>query len=285
MTQFLQLTINGILAGGIYALISMGLTLIFGVMQIINFAHGEFLMLSMYATFWLASLYGIDPYVSLLIILPGFYLVGLVFQRTMIDPLLKAPEIAQIFATVGLSIVLQNVVLFVFSADYRTLKSTYSGQSLEMGDLYFAVTRLIAFGFVVFLTLALFWFIKKTFWGKAIRATAQNREAAQLMGINIKKVYSLSMGIGIACVAMAGAVLSPIYSIFPSVGVQFVLIAFVVVVLGGMGNLKGAFLGGIMIGLIEALSGFFIAPPLKTLVYFVMFMLILIFKPTGLFRA
>ena len=263
----------------------MGLTLIFGVMQIINFAHGEFLMLSMYATFWLASLYGMDPYFSLLIILPGFFLLGFIFQKAMIDPLLKAPEIAQIFATVGLSIVLQNIALFFFSADYKTLKSLYSGNSLEMGGLYFAVTRLVAFGFVIFITLVLFWFINNTFWGKTIRAAAQDREAAQLMGINIRKVYSLSMGLGIACVAMAGTVLSPIYSIFPNVGVQFVLIAFVVVVLGGMGNLKGAFLGGLIIGLIEALSGFFIAPPLKTLVYFIMFIMILIFKPTGLFRA
>jgi len=284
LTQFLQLIINGILLGGLYALISMGLTLIFGVMNIINFAHGEFLMLSMYATFWLGSIYGLDPYLSLPIIIPGFFFVGLFFQKSMIDPLIKAPEIAQIFATVGLSIVLQNLALFFFSADYRTLKSTYSGQSLVIGDLYVSVTRLIAFGFVVCITIVLFWFLKNTFWGKAIRATAQNREAAQLMGINIKKVYSISMGIGISCVAIAGAVLSPIYSIFPNVGVQFVLIAFIVVVLGGMGNLKGAFLGGIIIGLIEALSGFFIAPPLKNLVYFIMFILILLLKPTGLFQ-
>jgi branched-chain amino acid transport system permease protein len=262
----------------------MGLTLIFGVMNIINFAHGEFLMLSMYATFWLGSIYGLDPYLSLLIIIPGFFFVGLFFQKSMIDPLIKAPEIAQIFATVGLSIVLQNLALLFFSADYRTLKSTYSGRSLVIGDLYVAVTRLIAFGFVVCITIVLFWFLKNTFWGKAIRATAQNREAAQLMGVNIKKVYSISMGIGISCVAIAGAVLSPIYSIFPNVGVQFVLIAFIVVVLGGMGNLKGAFLGGIIIGLIETLSGFFITPPLKNLVYFIIFILILLLKPTGLFQ-
>ncbi len=278
-----QLIINGLLLGGIYALISVGLTLIFGVLEIINFAHGEFLMLGMYASFWLFQLLGVDPYLGLLIVIPSFFLVGLVVQRIIIQPIIDAPPLNQIFATVGLSIVLQNAALFFWKADYRTVRTDYSSLVLKAGDLMISFPRLVAFVLALTMIAALLIFLKKTYTGKAITALAQQRRAAMLMGININRTYQIAFGIGIACVGAAGAILIPIYYAFPTVGALFVLIAFVVVILGGYNSLVGALVGGLIIGLVEAFSGFFLSPHLKEAVYFVIFILILLFRPTGLF--
>jgi branched-chain amino acid transport system permease protein len=283
LTTVLQLIINGLLLGGMYALISIGLTLIFGVLEIINFAHGEFLMLGMYASYWLFQLYGIDPYLSLLIILPLFFFVGLAVQRMAIQPILTAPALNQIFMTVGLSMVLQNVALFFWTADYRTVKTAYSSVTLKTSGLLISFPRLVAFLLAIGTIVALLIFLKKTYTGKAIRALAQERKAAMLMGINVNRTYQIAFGIGIACVGAAGAMLIPVYFVFPTVGTLFVLIAFVVVILGGYNSLIGALVGGLMIGVVEALSGFFISPHLKEAIYFVIFILILLFRPAGLF--
>ena len=279
----LQLVINGLLLGGMYALISIGLTLILGVLEIINFAHGEFLMLAMYASFWLFQLYGIDPYVSLLIILPLFFFVGVAVQKVTIQPILNAPPLNQIFMTVGLSMVLQNVALFVWTADYRTVKTAYSGLTLKTAGLLISFPRLVAFLLAMGLIAVLLIFLKKTYTGKAIRALAQERKAAMLMGINVYRTYQIAFGIGIACVGAAGAMLIPVYFVFPSVGSLFVLIAFVVVILGGYNSLIGSLVGGLLIGVVESFSGFFISPHLKEAIYFVIFILILLFRPAGLF--
>ena len=279
----LQLVINGLLLGGMYALISIGLTLIFGVLEIINFAHGEFLMLAMYASFWLFQLYGIDPYVSLLIILPLFFFVGVAVQKVTIQPILNAPPLNQIFMTVGLSMVLQNVALFIWTADYRTVKTAYSGLTLKTAGLLISFPRLVAFLLAMGLIAVLLIFLKKTYTGKAIRALAQERKAAMLMGINVYRTYQIAFGIGIACVGAAGAMLIPVYFVFPSVGSLFVLIAFVVVILGGYNSLIGSLVGGLLIGVVESFSGFFISPHLKEAIYFVIFILILLFRPAGLF--
>lgn len=279
----LQLIINGVLLGGMYALISIGLTLIFGVLEIINFAHGEFLMLAMYASYFLFQLYGIDPYLSLLIILPLFFLIGVAVQRVTIQPILNAPPLNQIFMTVGLSMVLQNVALFIWTADYRTVKTTYSVLTLKTAGLLISFPRLVAFLLAMGLIAALLIFLKKTYTGKAIRALAQERKAAMLLGINVHRTYQIAFGIGSACVGAAGAMLIPVYFVFPSVGSLFVLIAFVVVVLGGYNSLIGSLVGGLIIGVVEAFSGFFISPHLKEAICFVIFILILLFKPTGLF--
>jgi branched-chain amino acid transport system permease protein len=279
----LQLAINGLLLGGMYGLISIGLTLIFGVLEIVNFAHGEFLMISMYVAFWLFQLYGIDPYLSMLIILPVFFLIGIVVQRITIQPILNAPPLNQIFMTVGLSMVLQNAALFIWTADYRTLKTSYSALTLKAAGLIISFPRLVAFLLAMALIAALLIFLKRTYTGKAIRALAQERKAAMLMGINVYRTYQIAFGIGIACVGAAGAMLMPVYFVFPSVGSLFVLIAFVVVILGGYNSLVGSLVGGLIIGVVEAFSGFFISPHLKEAIYFVIFILILLFKPTGLF--
>jgi len=282
-TTVIQLIINGLLLGGIYALISIGLTLIFGVVEIINFAHGEFLMLSMYGSYWLFQLYGVDPYVSLLMVIPTFFLIGWAVQRIIIQPIIDAPPLNQIFATVGVSLVLQNVALFLWKADYRTVRTVYSGLSLKTAGLMISFPRLVAFFLALALIAGLLTFLKRTYTGKAIRAIAQQRRAAMLMGIDINRMYKVAFGIGIACVGAAGAMLIPIYYTFPTVGGLFVLIAFVVVILGGYNSLIGALVGGLIIGVVEAFSGFFLSPHLKEAVYFVIFILILLFRPTGLF--
>ncbi|MGA2957931.1 MAG: branched-chain amino acid ABC transporter permease [Thermodesulfobacteriota bacterium] len=279
----LQLIINGLLLGGMYALISIGLTLIFGVLEIVNFAHGEFLMLAMYASYFLFQFYGIDPYLSLLIILPLFFLIGVAVQRATIQPILNAPPLNQIFMTVGLSMVLQNVALFFWTADYRIVKTSYSALTLKTGGLMISFPRLVAFILAMGLIAALLVFLQKTYTGKAIRALAQERKAAMLMGINVYRTYQIAFGIGIACVGAAGAMLIPVYFVFPSVGTLFVLIAFVVVILGGYNSLTGSLVGGLIIGVVEAFSGFFISPHLKEAIYFAIFILILLFRPTGLF--
>lgn len=282
LLNFVQLLINGILLGGIYALISIGLTMIWGVMQIVNFAHGEFLMVAMYATFWLFQLYGMDPYFSLLIVTPLLFLFGVLTQRVIIDPILDAPHVAQIFSTVGLSIVMQNLALFFWKADYRTVRITDSIANVKFQGLIVSFPRLMAFAITLVMVIVLFLFLKKTYLGKALRATADNKRAAHLMGINVGHLYYLALGIGTACVGMAGGILMPMYAVFPTVGGYFVLTAFVVVVLGGMGSLTGAFIGGLIIGVVEAFSGFYLAPALKEVVYFLVFILILVFRPSGL---
>ncbi len=282
LETILQLTINGLLLGGIYALLSIGLTLIFGVLEVINFAHGEFLMISMYLTFWLFQAYGVDPYLSLVIIVPVFFVFGLFIQRLIIRPLLNDPPLNQIFATIGLGLVFQNLALLLFKADYRAVKPSYSNANILMGELIVSLPRLIAFAVAIGIIAALFLFLKKTFTGKAIRALAQQRRAAMLMGINVYRTYGIAFGLGIACVGAAGAVLMPLFFVFPTVGSLFVLIAFVVVILGGYNSLAGTLFAGLIIGVIEGFSGFYISPHLKEVVYFIMFIFILIFKPTGL---
>ena len=279
----LQLIINGVLLGGIYALISIGLTLIFGVLEIVNFAHGEFLMLAMYASYFLFQFYGIDPYLSVLIVLPLFFLIGVAVQRATIQPILNAPPLNQIFMTVGLSMVLQNAALFFWTADYRIVRTSYSALTLRAEGLMVSFPRLVAFLLAMGLIAGLLVFLQKTYTGKAIRALAQERKAAMLMGINVYRTYQIAFGIGTACVGAAGAMLIPVYVVFPSVGALFVLIAFVVVILGGYNSLTGSLVGGLIIGVVEAFSGFFISPHLKEAIYFVIFILILLFRPTGLF--
>jgi branched-chain amino acid transport system permease protein len=237
----------------------------------------------MYAAFWLFQLYGIDPYLSMVIILPLFFFVGVAVQKVTIQPILNAPPLNQIFMTVGLSMVLQNVALFIWTADYRTVKTAYSGLTLKTAGLLISFPRLVAFLLAMGLIAALLIFLKKTYTGKAIRALAQERKAAMLMGINVYRTYQIAFGIGSACVGAAGAMLIPVYFVFPSVGSLFVLIAFVVVILGGYNSLTGSLVGGLIIGVVEAFSGFFISPHLKEAIYFVIFILILLFKPAGLF--
>jgi branched-chain amino acid transport system permease protein len=278
-----QILISGILMGGIYALVSIGLTLVYGVMRVVNFAHGEFLMISMYLSFFVFHYFGIDPYLSIFLVCPVLFLVGVVTQKCIIQHLIDAEHHTQVFATLGLSIALANAALFLWKADYRVVKIPYATASFHLGEMMISFPRLVSFVVAIVITLLLFGFLKFTHIGRAIRATAQDNHGARLMGVNTRKVYVLTLGIGLACVGVAGALLVPIYFVFPAVGLHFVFIAFVVVVMGGMGSTTGALLGGLIIGIVEALSGFYIAPDLKEAVYFIIFIMVLLIRPTGLF--
>jgi branched-chain amino acid transport system permease protein len=277
-----QVLISGILMGGIYALISMGLTLIFGVTRIVNFAHGEYVMLSMYAALVFFTQFNLDPYLAAIPIAVLAFLAGAVTQRLIIQPLLNASHASQVFVTMGLSITLMNVALMIWGADFHSVRSSYEAVVLPLGPWSVGVPRLVAFLVAVGMMAGLLLFLRKTFLGKAITAVSQDRMAALLMGIDVNRVYVMAFGIGIACVGVAGAVLLPIYSVFPTVGSYFGMAAYVVVVLGGFGSMAGALVGGLIIGVVEALSGYFISPGLKEAVYMLIFIAVLVIRPSGL---
>jgi branched-chain amino acid transport system permease protein len=279
-----QLIANGVLLGGVYALISIGLTLIFGIVRVVNFAHGEMLMLGLYATWILAAQFGLHPYLAALPLTVLFFGLGWAMQRTIIQPLMAADPHVQIFATVGVGTALANAALLVFSADLRSVELPWAREPVQILGLA-SVSRgnILAFLVSGAATAGLILFLSRTHLGRAIRAVAQNRYAAPLMGIDVNRIYAFTFGIGAACVGLAAAVLAPLYPAFPTVGSYFVLTAFVVVVLGGMGSLEGAVAGALIVGLVESLAGYYIAPDLKEVVYFVLFIGILIVRPAGLF--
>lgn len=281
--MLLQTLISGILLGGIYALISMGLNMILGVVRIINFAHGEFLMIAMYLSYIFYVWAGMDPYVSAIIVVASLFLIGVLTQKVLIEPILDKPASTKIFVTLGLSIALQNLALMVFDANYLSVQTPYQTAVIKAFGLAISVPRLTAFIIVILVVILLYLFLQKTMVGRAIQAVSMERRAAYLMGINVKRIYLIAFGIGTALVGLAGAMLMPIYSVFPTLGASFVLISFVVVVLGGMGNMFGAFYGGLIIGVIESFAGVLISPGLKEVVYFLIFLLVLIVRPSGIF--
>ncbi|ACL64877.1 inner-membrane translocator [Anaeromyxobacter dehalogenans 2CP-1] len=282
MIVFLQSVLSGLLVGGVYALIGIGLTLIFGVMRVTNFAHGELLMLGMYLA-WLAFTgLHLDPFLSIVLVAPAMFLWGAFLQKSFVNRVLGALPQNQILLTIGLGLIMSNTVMLIFTSDYRILTTTYSSSSYKLAGLSISQPLLYAFLITVAITGALYWFLLKTDTGQAIRATAQDRDAAQLMGINVRRMSVLAFGIGSALAGTAGALISPTYYIFPQVGSAFTLKAFVIVVLGGMGSVVGATLGGIIIGVAESLSAVYIASGLKELVTFVLFLALLLFKPAGL---
>jgi len=282
MMLFLQSTLSGILVGGVYALIGVGLTLIFGVMRVINFAHGDLLMLGMYLTWVLFKFAGLDPYVALLITAPVLFAWGALLQKLFINRVLGALPQNQILLTIGLGLIMSNSVMLVATSDYRILTTSYSSSSYHVAGLSVSQALLASFGVTAAITTALFWFLARTDTGQAIRATAQDRDAAQLMGIDVRRMSVLAFGMGTALAGIAGALLAPTYYIFPQVGGPFTLKAFVVVVLGGMGSVGGATLGGVLIGVTESLAAVYVASGLKELVVYVLFLLVLLLKPAGL---
>ena len=287
MDIFLQLLLNGVLLGGTLAIISIGLTLIFGIVRVVNFAHGEFLMIGLYAVYLMNQHFGLHPYVAIIPAVLLLFGLGAAMQRFIIQPLLSADGHIQIFATVGVSIALMNAALLVFGADVLTV-SNPSGLgvgSMNLGTLRASTGQVLTFMVSLALVGGLHWFLHNTFLGRAVRATAQHRNAAQLMGVNVNRIYIFAFGLGCACLGLASGMIAPQYPVFPTVGTFFVLTAFVIVVLGGLGSLSGALLGSILIGVVDSLAGYYIAPDLKEVVYFLIFLAILIFRPTGLFGA
>jgi branched-chain amino acid transport system permease protein len=283
MRDLAQLVTSTVLLGGVYALIAVGLTLVFGVMRVVNFAHGEFLMLGMYLTFWTFALLGLDPYVALVVALPLLVLVGWLSYRLVMRGVVHASHNVQIFTTVGLSIVLQNAALVLWTGDFRFVRAAHYSTVLRLGGAAFNVGQVVAFAVAVALTAALFAFMKWSYTGRVMRATAQDREAAAVMGIDTDRVYAATWTIGIACVGVAGVLLAPLYPVYPTAGVQFVLIAYVVVVLGGLGDMPGAVLGSLIVAAVEVVGSYVVGTAWKEVLYFLLFIGILVVRPAGLF--
>jgi len=285
MDVFIQTLVSGILIGGIYALVGLGMTLIMGVMRIINLAHGQLMMVAMYITFVLYEFLHIDPYFSLLVSMPALFLVGVLIQKYLLNPLLRIESIIpqnQILMTVGVAMVLTEVMRFIFHSDYKSVKTPYSSAVLYISSIAFNFPMLIAFGIAMILTAGLFFFLLKTDTGKSVRATAQNKDAALLLGVNAEWITQLTYGLGAALAAAAGTLLLPIYYLYPDVGGQFTLKAFVITVLGGLGSTVGAIMGGLVLGVAESLGATYISMALKDAVGMVIFVLVLVFMPGGL---
>ena len=278
----LQVLVSGILLGGVYALATIGLTLVFGVLRIVNFAHGEFLMVSMYATFWLFNLLGIDPYVALLVVPVLMFGFGLLAERLVIRPTLTRPHMVQTFGTLGLSTLLVNLAQVLWSANYRSVETVLSQIKVSLGLIDLGLPRLLAFVLAMLISLALYLFLRLTYTGKAIQATAENVAAAKLMGINVNRIYALTFALGSAVTGAAGCLLMPIFYAYPRIGLDFVGVMFVVAVMGGLGSVPGAIIAGLIIGVVETTSGFFISPAFKQAIYFIAFILVLVIKPAGL---
>ena len=280
---FAQLILSTLLLGGIYALIAVGLTLIFGVMRVVNFAHGEFLMLAMYLAFWAFSLFHFDPYLTLVASLPLFFALGWLSYRVVMRPVVHASHNAQVFTTVGLSIVLQNVALVSFSADARFVRTDYYALTVRVAGAVSNWAQIVAFAVAVILTSGLFAFMRWSYAGKVMRATAQDRHASALMGIDTDRVYAITWALGITFVGAAGVLLAPIYPVYPTAGLQFVLIAYVAVVLGGLGDMLGALIAALVVAAVEVIGSYVVGTAWKEVLYLLLFIGILVVRPAGLF--
>jgi branched-chain amino acid transport system permease protein len=266
-----QAVINGLLIGGIYALVSIGVTLIFGVVKIVNFAQGEFVMIGMYISFFLATYYGIDPLLSLAISMPVLFVIGVLLQHFLIRRVLGLGDMPQIFLTFALSLLLMNVALLLFTANYRTVHTWYSDEALHLGPLYVSTAKLIAFVLAMVLSGILWTFLHTTDMGKAMR-----------MGVNPNRVFCVATGVSLALAGAAGSLLMPFYPASPTAGQVFVLMAFVAVVLGTLGNIKGALIASLMMGVAESLGIQFVGADSGLIVVFVMLLATLAFRPSGL---
>lgn len=285
MEVFVQTFVSGVLIGGIYALIGLGMALIMGVMKIINLAHGQLMMIAMYITFALFEFFHLDPYFSLLIAMPALFLIGVFLQKYLLNPLLTVDSILpenQVLMTVGIGMVLTEIIRFIFHSDYKSVKTSYSSSAFYLGDISFNLPMFVAFGIALLLTAILFVFLLRTDLGKSVRATAQNRDAALLMGINAEWITVLTYGLGSSLAAAAGTLLLPIYYLFPDIGGPFTLKAFVITILGGLGSTVGAIVGGVLLGVAESLGATYLSMALKDAVGMVIFLLVLIFLPGGL---
>ncbi|MGE8690737.1 MAG: branched-chain amino acid ABC transporter permease [Achromobacter sp.] len=277
--------LNGLTTGAVYALIALGLTLIYGVLHIINFAHGAALMVALYAVYLLKERLGIDPYAALPLVMAGMFALGYALQRVVINRASHGKDENILLVTLGLAIVLENLALVWFKSDTRTIDTAYTLSTVEIGPAMIALPKVIAFFGALAVAAALFWIIRGTDLGRAIRAVAKEKQGARLMGIDVEKVYALSFGIGMACLGAAACFLLPAYYVNPQVGGGFVLVAFTIVVLGGMGSFAGALAGGLLIGVVESIGGLFLGDSLGQMGIFAIFIAVLLFRPQGLFGA
>ena len=280
----LQAIIDGLMLGGVYAVISIGLTLVFGVIGIVNFAQSQFLMVGMYVAYFAWAHLGLDPLLGSLLSFTLVFALGYAVQHSLIRKVLKAPEVAQIFLTVGILIVLENLALVAFGSEFKSVQTPYQNEAIEVFDLLISLPYAIAFGASVLAGLAVWWLLAKTWWGRSVRATAQDPMAARLMGIDPDKIYRLAFGLGVGLTAFGGAIILPYLTVSPSIGEQFGVLMFTVVVLGGLGNVLGAVVGGLAVGVIQSLSGLLLPLQLQNMVLFSVFILTLALRPEGLLR-
>ena len=283
MDLYAQVLVSGLLVGGVYALISIGLNLIFGVVRIINFAHGEMVMLAMYLTFWICFLSGVDPYLSILVVLPVMFILGVLFQRFVVQPIQTTSANMKIFTTVGVSLVLQNLALIFWSADFRTVQTSYSVSTFEVFSIVVSIPRFVAFLVALLSITGLYVFLKRTYVGKALRSIVEDNNVSRLMGVKVEALYKLAFGLGCVFSGLGGVLLMTFTAVYPTVGGSYTLLAFIVVVLGGLGSMSGTFLAGLFIGVVEAFGGTFVSPALKEAIYFTIFILVLLVRPQGLF--
>ena len=279
----LQAIVAGLMMGMIYALIAAGLSLIFGLMEIVNFAHGEHLMLSMFSSFWLWQLFGLDPLYSVPVTILLMAFCGVVTHYFLIRYILKAKMLIQICATFGLSIFMRSVAQFLWTPDYRSIENPLLEGRLELGSVFIGQPQLYASLVCLIAFISLYLFVSKTRTGLALQATAQDRHAAEIMGIPSNKMYAIGWAVGLGCVAVAGAMMTNYFFIFTDVGIYFALFAFVAVALGGFGSIIGCLYAGVIIGLVESLGGLLIDPSFKLLYVFVIYLLVVIYRPQGLF--
>jgi len=277
--------INGLLLGGIYTLVASGLTLIYGVLHIINFAHGSMLMLAMFGVYYLLTLLGIDPYLSIFIMVPAMYVFGYLLYKGLIGRLSSGKDENILLVTLGLSILIENLALMFFKGDSRTILVSYSDRMVELGPTLVPLPKLISFVMAMLLCIALGLFMQRTDTGRSIRAVAKERVGARLVGIDVDRIFAISYGIGLATLGAAACLMMPIFYVSPSVGHVFVLVAFTVVVLGGMGSFLGAVVGGLIIGLTESFGGLFLGESMGQIGISLIFILILLLRPSGLFGA
>jgi len=277
--------LNGIMTGAVYALIAMGLTLIYGVLHIINFAHGAALMLALYGVYLLKSHWGIDPYLAIVIMVPAMFVLGYALQRLIINRASHGKDENILLVTLGLSIVLENLALLLFKSDTRTIDTSYTLSTVEIGPAFISVPKLLALGGALATAAVLLLIVQKTDLGRAIRAVAKEKQGARLMGIDVDHVYAMCFGLGLACLGAAACFLMPAYYVNPQVGNGFVLVAFTIVVLGGMGSFAGALIGGLLIGVVESLGGLLLGESLGQVGIFLIFIVVLMLRPQGLFGA
>jgi len=278
-----QVVISGLLAGSLYAMVALGLGLIFGVMRVLNVAHGPLLMLGAYTTFGLFQWFGLNPYLSLLVSMPALFVVGVVLQRLLVRRVVDAPELSSLLLTFGVSIAIVNLAQLGFTSDVRSVE--YLTGSFVLGPFAFSKSRVIACAFALVITAGAFWFLRQTRLGKAIRAVSQSREVAQVCGINVQRIHMITFGVASALAAAGGTLIAVMVAIQPEMGQVYTFKSFLVIVLGGAGNYPGALLGGLLLGLIEQLSSLFLTTQVNEAVAYVLLVLVLLVRPTGLLKG
>jgi branched-chain amino acid transport system permease protein len=279
-TMVLQVVVSGLLVGGLYALVALGLSLVFGVMRVINIAHGTLLMLGAYVTVWLFDLFGMNPFVSVLVSMPVLFLVGVLLQKLFVHRVVHAPELSSLLLTFGISIFIANAAMVAWTSDYRSVE--FLTGSFVLGEIAVSKPRLISFGVALALTGFAFLVLQYTKIGKAIRATSQHRDVAQICGINVRRIDLITFGFGAALAGAGGSLVSVMFAVYPEMGQGYVFKSFLVIVLGGVGNYPGAFFGGLLLGLVEGLASLFLTAQLTEVIAYVLLVVVLLLRPQGL---